>query len=58
MTEDFNAADIMHGRTIDRTLKGKERQRAFVASLRAYIARFNYTRFKTLVAAFKFFDEV
>ncbi len=58
MGESFNAADIMHGRTIDRTLKGKERERAFVASLRAYLARYNYTKFKSLVAAFKFFDQV
>jgi hypothetical protein len=48
----------MLSRTQDKILKGKERQRAFIASLRSHICGFNHTKFKTLVEAFKFFDKV
>ena len=58
MSEQFGAADVVHGRTPNKTLKGKERERAFIASLRSYLAGYNYTRFKNLVEAFKFYDKV
>ena len=58
MSEQFGAADVVHGRTADKTLKGKERELAFIASLRSYLAGYNYTRFKNLVEAFRFYDKV
>ena len=43
--EPYGAADVMLSRSPDKTLKGKERQRAFVASLRSHICGFNHTKF-------------
>ncbi len=54
----FGAADIVRSRSYDRALRGKDKERAYVSALRAYLARYNYTMFKTLVAAFKFYDQV
>jgi len=42
---------------LNNTLKGKERDRAFIASARSFICGYNYTKFKTLVDAFKFYDK-
>ena len=57
-SDPFGAADIVHGRSLDRTLKGKDRPRAFVAALRSHLCGFNHTKFKSLVEAFKFYDRV
>ena len=56
--DNFGAADIVHGRSIENTLKGREKERAYLAVLRQHLARHNITVFKTLVAAFKFYDQV
>lgn len=58
VNERFGAADIMHGRPSEKALRGRERTRAYIASVRAHLGRYNYTKFKTLVDAFKFFDQV
>mgnify|MGYP001810552883 CR=1 FL=1 len=57
-SDHFGAGDIIHGREAERTLKGKEKQRAYIASIRAHLARFNYIKFETLSDAFKFYDKV
>ena len=57
-TEQYGAADIIHGRDPQKTLRGKDRERAFLSSLRAHLANYNYTHFKTLVNAFRFYDKV
>jgi hypothetical protein len=56
--DNMNSADVLHNRTENRFLKGKEKERAFVATARCHLARFNYSKFKTLVDAFKFYDKV
>ncbi len=54
----FGAADIVRSRSYDRALRGKDKERAYVSVLRAHLARYNYTTFKNLVEAFKFYDQV
>lgn len=56
MAETFGAGDVVHDRCLNNTLKGKERERAFLASVRSFLAGFNYTKFKTLIDAFRFYD--
>ncbi len=56
-SEPFGAGDVLHDRCLNNTLKGKERERAFVASARSFLSSYNYTKFKTLVDAFKFYDK-
>ena len=58
MAETFGAGDVVHDRCLNNTLKGKERERAFLASVRSFLAGFNYTKFKTLIDAFRFYDRV
>ena len=55
--EPFGAGDVLHDRCLNNTLKGKERERAFLASVRSFLSGFNYTKFKTLVDAFRFYDK-
>lgn len=55
--EPFGAGDVVHDRCLNNTLKGKDRERAFLASVRSFLAGFNYTKFKTLVDAFRFYDK-
>lgn len=57
-TDLYDAGDVIHGRSDDKVLKGKERERAYVSVLRAHLCRYNYVKFKTLVDAFKFYDKV
>ena len=57
-TDQFGAADIIHSRVGDKVLKGKERERAYIAALRSHLCGYNHTKFKTLVDAFKFYDKV
>ena len=54
--DNLNSGDVLHGRIGDRVLKGKEKERAHVTVARSHFARYNYSRFKTLVDAFKFYD--
>jgi hypothetical protein len=56
--DNMNSGDVMHNRSEGRFLKGKEKERAYVATVRTHLARFNYSKFKTLVDAFKFYDKV
>lgn len=48
----------MHGRNDEKILKGRERERAYIAALRSYLSGYNHTKFKTIVEAFKFYDKV
>jgi hypothetical protein len=54
----YTAGDIIHGRPDEKTLKGKDQERAYTVSIRSHIARYNYLKFKTLIDAFKFYDKV
>lgn len=56
-SEPFGAGDVLHDRCLVNTLKGKERDRAFLASARSFICGHNYTKYKTLVDAFKAYDK-
>lgn len=56
--DNLNAGDVLHNRTSDRVLKGKEKERTHVAVARNHLARYNYSKFKTLADAFKFYDQV
>lgn len=56
-SDPFGAGDVLHDRCLNNTLKGRERERAFLASVRSFLAGFNYTKFKNLVHAFKFYDK-
>lgn len=42
----------------EKTMKGKDRERAYSVSIRNFLAKFNMVKFKTLVDAFKFYDKV
>jgi hypothetical protein len=55
-SDNLNAGDVFHNRSEDKVLKGKEKIRSNVACLRSHLARFNYSRFKSLTDAFKFYD--
>jgi len=57
-TDVYSAADVVHSRPDDKALKGKDRERAYVAVLRHHLCRYNYVKFKSLVDAFKFYDKV
>ena len=39
-------------------MKGKDRERAYLATIRSNLARFNFTKFKNVVDAFNFYDKV
>jgi hypothetical protein len=56
--DNANSGDVLHNRSESRFLKGKEKERAHIATVRTHLARFNYTKFKTVVDAFKFYDKV
>ncbi|CAF0827587.1 unnamed protein product [Brachionus calyciflorus] len=53
----FSAGDIIHSRSEQKIMKGKDRERAYTAVLRSDLARYNLVKFKTLVDAFKFYDK-
>lgn len=57
-SEQYGAGDILHGRSESKLLKGKDKERAFVATARSHLARYNLVKFKTLADAFKFYDKV
>lgn len=54
----FTSGDIIHQRDENKLMKGKDRERAYVAVLRSHLARYNILKFKNLVDAFKFYDKV
>ena len=54
----YTAGDVIHYREDGRSLKGKDRERAYLVTVRSNIARYNIIKFKTLVDAFKFYDKV
>ena len=54
----FSSGDVIHGRSENKLLKGKDRERTYIALLRSHLARYNLIKFKTLVDAFKFYDKV
>ena len=55
--ETFGAGDIVHGRAEDKVLRGKDRERAFVATARTCLARMNLVHHKTLYDAFVAYDK-
>lgn len=42
----------------EKIMKGKDRERAYLATIRSNLARFNFTKFKNVVDAFNFYDKV
>lgn len=56
--DEFGAGDLVHGRTLDHCLKGREHQRAVLASIRQNLKKLNYHAFKDLKSAFKYYDKV
>jgi EF-hand domain-containing family member B len=55
--DNYSAGDILHGRQSNNILKGKDKQRAFISSVRTHLSNFN-CKFPTLYDAFKFYDKV
>lgn len=57
-SDPFSSGDIIHNRSEENIMKGKDRERAYVAVVRSHLARYNLVKFKTLVDAFKYYDKV
>lgn len=56
--DNYGAGDLMHGRTPDRYLKGREHQLATLAAVRQHLKKSNYHHFNDLKSAFQFYDKV
>lgn len=57
-TDSYTAGDVIHGRPEEKKLKGRDKERAYLVSIRSHLARYNYLKFKNLIDAFKFYDKV
>ena len=56
--DNYSVGDVIHSREESNILKGRDKERAYVASVRSHLARFNFVKFTTLAEAFKFYDKV
>lgn len=52
----YGVGDLMHGRAPRHYLRGQDRERALIASVRSQMKKFNYQHYPTLEAAFKAAD--
>uniref|UniRef100_A0A8C6ICB2 EF hand domain family, member B n=1 Tax=Mus spicilegus TaxID=10103 RepID=A0A8C6ICB2_MUSSI len=55
--EEYGAGDLIHYRSPDEYLRGKDHQRAVVAAARHHLKKFNHQNFDTLVVAFRHYDK-
>jgi len=53
----YGAGDVIHNRSPNNTLRGKESQRAVVAAMRQQLKKLNYMHFDNLLEAFRFYDQ-
>ncbi|XP_041374542.1 EF-hand domain-containing family member B-like [Gigantopelta aegis] len=55
--DEYSAGDLIHNRVPGEYLRGKDRQRALVATIRHNLKKLNYHNFQDLLSAFKFYDK-
>ncbi|XP_011244653.1 EF-hand domain-containing family member B isoform X2 [Mus musculus] len=55
--EEYGAGDLIHYRSPDEYLRGKDHQRAVVAAARHHLKKFNHQNFDTLQVAFRHYDK-
>ena len=54
----FGVDDLLHGRVPKHYLRGKDRERALTAAVRANLKNHNFNRFDDIAAAFMTYDKV
>ncbi|XP_038047870.1 EF-hand domain-containing family member B-like [Patiria miniata] len=55
--DEFGAGDLMHGRSQESYLRGKDRDRGLLAAIRQQLKKANYHNFNDLQAAFNHYDK-
>ncbi|XP_022098378.1 EF-hand domain-containing family member B-like isoform X2 [Acanthaster planci] len=55
--DEFGAGDLMHGRSQESYLRGKDRDRGLLAAVRQQLKKANYHNFNDLQAAFNHYDK-
>lgn len=56
--DSYGAGDLLHGRAMNKYLRGKEHQRGVVTALRQQLKKANFQNFGNLLSAFRFYDKV
>ena len=56
--DEYGVGDLMHQRTPGSYLRGKDRIRGVVASIRQHLKKANFHNFNDLLSAFRFYDKV
>ena len=56
--DEYGVGDLLHQRAPGNYLRGKERIRGVVASIRQHLKKANFHNFNDLLSAFRFYDKV
>jgi len=56
--DEYGAGDLIHMRKHGSFLRGKDRERGFLAAIRQHLKKANYHNFTDMKAAFTFYDKV
>lgn len=56
--DQYGAGDLIHMRKHQQFLRGKDRERGFLAAIRQHLKKANYHNFVDLKSAFQFYDKV
>lgn len=54
--DEYGAGDLLHGRSPDTYLRGRDRERGVMHAIRQHLKKANYHNFDNLAAAFKHYD--
>jgi len=55
--DEYGAGDLLHGRSPDAYLRGKDRERSVLHAIRQHLKKSNYHNFDNLAQAFAFYDK-
>ena len=56
--DEYGAGDLLHGRSPDQYLRGRDRERGVMHAIRQHLKKANYHNFNDLSQAFAHYDKV